>query len=126
MLKVHAQKLGDVTILRVRGRIVAGETAALRNAVLSSPTTSLLVIDLARVSRIDASGLGLMLKLREEVQSKGIEFRIMNVTKLVGQVLEITRLNTVFEVTSDREVLALAAPVGPEEVLETVSTNLET
>lgn len=123
MLKVHAQKLGDVTILRVQGQIVTGELTGLWKVALFQPKTSVLVIDLARVSRIDAGGLGMLLKLREHAQSKGIEFRIMNVTKLVQQVLKITRLNTVFEMTSEKEVHALAAPVRADEVLETSQAN---
>jgi anti-sigma B factor antagonist len=115
MLKVHAQKLGAVVILRVQGQIVIGELTTLSKTVSSQSEASVLVLDLARVSRIDAAGLGMMLELREQTQSKGIEFRIMNVTKLVQQVLEITRLNTVFEVTSERDVQSLATPVQTDE-----------
>jgi len=57
------------------------------------------VLDLAQVNTIDASGLGVLLKLREQTQAKGIEFKLRNVTSLVGRVLEITRLNTVFAVS---------------------------
>jgi anti-anti-sigma regulatory factor len=60
-----------------------------------------------------------MLELREQAQSKGIEFKIMNVTKLVQQVLEITRLNTVFEVTSEKDLQSLSTTVQVDEVIET-------
>ncbi len=106
MLKVHAKNLGTVAILCLQGQIVTGEAAALRNAVHSQSRISALILDLARVSTIDAGGLGVMLELREQTQSKGIDFKLMNVTKLVSWVLEITRLNTVFEVTSEAEVLS--------------------
>ncbi|HZE68308.1 MAG TPA: STAS domain-containing protein [Pyrinomonadaceae bacterium] len=118
MLKVHAKNLGSVAILCVQGRIVRGETAALRNAVHSQSRISALILDLARVSTIDAGGLGVMLELREQTQSKGIDFKLMNVTKLVSRVLEITRLNTVFEVTSGAEVLAAFSPARPVSVLD--------
>ena len=101
MLKVQTQKLGDVTILRLRGRIVIGETAPLRNAVLAQANASAMVLDLARVNGIDARGLGVLLELREWTQSRGIEFRLTNVTKMVQQVLKITRLDSVFD-TSKR------------------------
>jgi len=74
--------------------------------VHSQSRISALILDLARVSTIDAGGLGVMLELREQTQAKGIDFKLMNVTKLVSWVLEITRLNTVFEVTSEAEVLS--------------------
>lgn len=100
MLKVQTQKLGDVTILRLGGRIEIGETIPLRNAVLSQSNATAVVLDLARVSGIDARGLGVLLELREWTQSKGIEFRLINVTKLLQQVLKITRLDSVFDISA--------------------------
>ena len=64
MLKVHIRRLGDVTVLCLQGQIVTGETSTLRDAVLSQSEASVVVLDLARVSRIDAGGLGLLLELR--------------------------------------------------------------
>ena len=95
-----------------------GETDTLSNAVGFQGNASAVVLDLARVSRIDARGLGVLLRLREQTQSKGIEFRIMNVTKLVQHVLEITKLNTVFEITSERDLAALATTARDEEVVK--------
>jgi len=118
MLKIHAKKSGEVTILCLQGRIVAGEATALRDAVLSRSDTSILVLDLARVTGIDAGGLGLMLELREQTQAKGIKFRLRNVTKLVQQVFEITRLNSVFEIYSEGEGLSEASRAQPATVLE--------
>ncbi len=115
MLKIHAKNLGTVAILCLQGRVVRGETAALRNAVHSQPEVSAVVLDLARVSTIDAGGLGVMLELREQIQSKGIEFRLINVTRLVGGILEITRLDSVFKVTSGADILSavsLGRPVA--------------
>jgi anti-sigma B factor antagonist len=98
MLKVHTRNLGNVAVVCLQGRIVNGETASLRDAVDSQLNASAVVLDLARVSTIDASGLGLMLSLRNQAESKGIGLKLMNVSKFVKQVFEITRLDTVFEV----------------------------
>jgi anti-anti-sigma factor len=107
MLKVQARNLGNIAFLFVQGQIVNGETDVLRRAVrLQSdvqPDVCTVILDLAQVSTVDAGGLGAMLELREQVQAKGIGFKLMNVSKLVGKVLEITRLNSVFEVTSGVE-----------------------
>ncbi len=82
-----------------------GETETLRKAVTAEiDDARVVVLDLARVSRIDARGLGVLLELRELTQSKGLELRLMNVTALVQQVLEIAHLNAVFEVTSERDL----------------------
>jgi anti-sigma B factor antagonist len=102
MLKARIEKLGRVAILRLRGSIVVGpELETFRKTVMSQLDVSAVLVDLARVSRIDAGGLGVLLQLREHFESSGVEFRLIKVTKLVRQVLEITRLDTVFEISSE-------------------------
>ncbi len=103
MLKVHAKNLGNVVILCLQGRIVRGDTAVLRDAVHSVSDVSGVILDLARVTTVDARGLGVMLELRQEAESKGIRFELMNITKLVGRVLEVSRLDSVFQMTSGVE-----------------------
>ena len=105
MLKIHAKNLGTVAILCLQGRIVRTETPALCNAVHSQSGVSSVVLDLGRVSTVDAGGLGAMLDLREQTQSRGIDFKLMNVPELINMVLEITCLNSVFGVTTEAEVL---------------------
>jgi anti-sigma B factor antagonist len=108
MLKITVQKLGDTSVLRCHGRIVAGDAGSiLRNAVLSQRQTTMLVIDLARVERIDAAGLGVLLGLRESARSRAITFKLMNATKRVEEILELTRLQRVFEFCSVRELFCL-------------------
>ena len=105
MLKLHTRTLGNVAVVCVQGRIVNGETAPLREAVESQTRVSMLLLDLSGVSTIDASGLGLMLDLRRQTQSRGIRFKLMNVTGAVGRVLEVTRLDSVFEIVSPVELM---------------------
>lgn len=118
MLKVHAKKLGTVAILCLQGRIVRGETAALRNAVQAQSSVGTVILDLTRVTAIDAGGLGVMLQLREQAQEKGIDLKLMNVTKLVNRQLEITRLNSVFQVTSGAEVLSTVSRDRPASLVQ--------
>jgi anti-sigma B factor antagonist len=103
MLKVQTKSLGTVAVLCLQGQIVNGETETLRNAVNSLPEVSAVVLDLARVTTVDAGGLGVMLELRQHAESKGIRFELMNVTKWVSRVLEVTRLDSVFQITSGVE-----------------------
>ena len=105
MLKVHTRKLDNVAIICLRGRIVNGETAALREVVASQSHVKTVILDLARVTTIDASGLGLMLQLRKQTEARGIGFKLMNVSQFVRQVFEITRLDTVLEVVPRAEPL---------------------
>jgi len=100
MLKIHARKLGTVAVLRLQGRIVNGETEILRNAVRSALEGTAIVLDFARVTAVDASGLGVMLELREQLQSRGIRLELVNVTRWVRRLLEVTRLDSVFQITT--------------------------
>jgi anti-sigma B factor antagonist len=99
MLKVHAKKLGTVAVLSLQGQIVTGETETLRSAVQSLSGINSVKLDLANVATIDAGGLGAMLELREQAESKSIRFELMNVNKRLGRVFQITRLDTVFHMT---------------------------
>src|SRR6267142_3287247 len=103
MLNVHSKKLDTIAVLSLQGQIVTGQTEILRYAVQSLSDVSAIKLDLARVTTIDAGGLGVMLALREQVQSKGIAFELMNVNKHVSLVLKLTRLDSVFRITSGVE-----------------------
>jgi anti-anti-sigma factor len=118
MLKVHARNLGNVAILCLQGRIVNGETAPLRNAVDSQSKVSAVVLDLARVSTVDAGGLGVMLELRAQTESRGVGFKLINVTRFVRNVLEITHLDSVFEVTPAAESLPVMSRASRAPVME--------
>jgi anti-sigma B factor antagonist len=108
MLKITVQKLGGTSVLRCHGRIVAGDAGSiLRKTVLSQRHTRMLVLDLARVDRIDAAGLGVLLGLRESARSRAITFKLMNATKRVEEILELTHLQRVFEFCSVRELFCL-------------------
>ena len=100
MLKLHAKNLETVTILCLRGQIVTGETEILHRVVQSLSEPRTVILDLARVSKIDAHGLGVMLQLREQLQAKGIRFELMNISKPLSTILEMTHLDSVFEITS--------------------------
>ena len=103
MLKVHAKNLGTVTVLCLQGQIVIGDTETLRNVVQSLSETSAVILDLARVTTVDAHGLGVMLELRERMLEKGSRFELMNVSDPMSRVLEITHLDSVFQITSGVE-----------------------
>jgi|SRR5262245_12501629 len=103
MLSVRTQRLGAVAVLCLQGRLVNGETDELSKAVRSQSNVSVVVLDFAQVDLIDAKGLGVLLELRQLSQSRGIELRLINVNRLVQQVLELTRLDSVLTVSPQTE-----------------------
>jgi anti-anti-sigma factor len=107
MLKVHAKKLNAVEILSLEGQIINGDTESLSSAVQLSPAGDI-ILDLSNVTVIDAHGLGVLLQLREQSLASGTHFKLMNMSERLSRVFEITRLNTVFEINSGRELLMAA------------------
>jgi anti-anti-sigma factor len=110
VLKVRAEKLGTVTIFHFEGRIVNGiATSALREAVFDHLHSNTVILNLAHVDLIDAGGLGALLELRAWTQSKGIAFKLTNVTRLVHHVFEITCLDSGFEITPQEIAIVVGA-----------------
>ncbi|HEX7330195.1 MAG TPA: STAS domain-containing protein [Pyrinomonadaceae bacterium] len=100
MLKVHARKLNDVTVFCLEGQIINGDTEILRSAVQSTSGASDIILNLANVRVVDAHGLGVLLELREQMLAKGAHFELINVSRTLYRIFEITRLNTVFDIRS--------------------------
>ena len=103
MLRVHTRNLGDAAVLCLQGRLISGETRTLREAVRAQANARTIVLDLGRVTAIDAYGLGLMLELRRLSDSHGIRFKLMNVNTFTSRVFEVTRLESVFEIIPKAE-----------------------
>jgi len=106
MLKIQSKKLDTVAVLSLQGQVVNGETELLRDAVESLASVSAVKLDLARVTIVDAGGLGVMLALREQAEANGVRFELMNLTQQIGKVFEITRLDSVFRITPTVEYSA--------------------
>lgn len=103
MLKINTRNLGDAAVLCLQGRLISGETRALRDAVNAQANVKSVVLDLGRVTAIDARGLGVMLELRRQAALNGIRLKLMNVNHFTSRVLEVTRLDSVFEIIPKTE-----------------------
>ena len=100
MLKVHAKKSDAVAVLNLEGQIINGDTEILRTAVQAVSEASDIVLNLSKVTIVDAHGLGVLLELREQALARGVHFELINVSKRLYRIFEITRLNTVFDISS--------------------------
>ena len=98
MLKVNTKKLGAVKVLSLEGQIINGDTETLRSTVQSLSGNSDIILELSNVTIVDAHGLGVLLQLREQALARGVRFELMNVGQSLNRILEITRLNTVFDI----------------------------
>ena len=101
MLKVHAKKSDAVAVLSLEGQIINGDTESLRSAVQSASGASDIILNLSKATIVDAHGLGVLLELREQALARGAHFELINVSKRLYRIFEITRLNTVFDISSN-------------------------
>ena len=99
-LKLTTRNQNGITIILCNGRIVFGdESAQLREQVKSALTQSKkIILNLGGVSYIDSGGLGMLVALYTSARSSGGDIKLANLTQRVGDILQITKLSTVFEV----------------------------
>ncbi len=103
-VKLTTRQVGDVTVVDAVGRITLGEGAStFRDTVrdLASNGHKKLLLNLAEVSYIDSSGIGEMVSGFTTVTNQGGQVKLLNLTKRVKDLLQITKLYTVFEVFDD-------------------------
>ena len=103
------RQLGGVTIVDISGRIELGEeSAALRDLVrdLLSKGQKQILFNLGDVNYIDSSGLGHLVSAFTSVRNHGGELKLLNLSKNVHNVMQMTRLYTVFDIM-DNEAVAV-------------------
>ena len=110
-MKVTSRQVDGVTILDLSGRITLGEgSVQLRDAIrdLLAKGSKLILLNLADVNYIDSSGIGELVAAYTTVRNQGGELKLLNLTKKVHDLLQITKLYTVFDVKDD-EASAIAS-----------------
>ena len=110
-MKANYRQVGDVTIVDLNGRIVLGEgSTVLRETVqdLVSKGQNKILLNMGDVSYIDSSGIGELVSAFTTVRNKGGELKLLKLTKKVHDLLQITKLYTVFDIKDD-EAAAIQA-----------------
>ncbi len=103
-VKLTTRQVGDVTVIDASGRITLGEgSSAFRDMIrdLASAGHKKLLLNLGEVSYIDSSGIGEMVSGFTTVTNHGGMLKLLNLNKRVKDLLQITKLYTVFEVHDD-------------------------
>jgi len=110
-LRGTCREVGDVAIVDFSGRITLGEgSATLRTTVRELVTAGhrKILLNLGDVDYIDSSGIGELVGAYTTVRGASGELKLMQLTKRVRDLIQITRLFTVFDVQSD-ESAAISA-----------------
>jgi anti-sigma B factor antagonist len=103
-MKVSTRQVDGVTILDLSGRITLGEgSVQLRDAVrdLLAKGQKQILLNLGDVNYIDSSGIGELVSAYTTARNQGGELKLLNLTKKVHDLLQITKLYTVFDVKDD-------------------------
>ena len=109
-MEISTRKVDGVMVVDISGRIVLGEGGSLRatiNAVLFGGEKKLLM-NLAEVDYIDSTGLGELINTHTTVLKHGGQIQFVKLTNKVRDLLQITKLYTVFDVKDD-ETTALGS-----------------
>jgi anti-sigma B factor antagonist len=101
------RQVDGVTIVDVTGRIVLGEeSAALRDLIrdLLNKGHKKILLNLREVNYIDSSGLGNLVSAFTSVRKQGGELKLLDLTNKVHDVMQLTKLYTVFDIMDDEAV----------------------
>jgi anti-sigma B factor antagonist len=110
-MKASSRQVDGVTIVDLSGRITLGEgSVVLRDTVkeLSAQGKKKILLNLGNVTYIDSSGIGELVSAFTSVRNAGGDLKLLNLTKKVHDLLQITKLYTVFDIKDD-EASAVSA-----------------
>ncbi|MFY9742832.1 MAG: STAS domain-containing protein [Candidatus Sulfotelmatobacter sp.] len=103
-LHITTREASHVTILDVNGRITLGdETERLRDTIrkLIADGKKKIILNLAQVDFIDSSGVGELVSSFTAVRNAGGDLKLLKLTKKVHDILNVTKLYTVFDIKDD-------------------------
>ena len=110
-LKATSRQVDGITILDMSGRVTLGEgSVVLRDTIrdILGKGNKKILLNLGDVTYIDSSGIGELVSAFTAVRKEGGELKLLNLTKKVHDLLQITKLYTVFDVKDD-EAAAISA-----------------
>ena len=103
-MKISTRQVDGVTVVDCSGRITLGEgSITLRETVsgLLAKGQKKILLNLGDVNYIDSSGIGELVSAFTTVRKQGGDLKLLNLTKKVHDLLQITKLYTVFDVKDD-------------------------
>lgn len=103
-MKTSSRQIDGVTVLDLSGRITLGEgSVILRDTIrdLIGRGERKILLNLGDVTYIDSSGIGELVSAFTTVRNQGGELKLLNLTKKVHDLLQITKLYTVFDIKDD-------------------------
>jgi anti-sigma B factor antagonist len=103
-MKASNRQVDGITVVDMSGRITLGEgSVVLRDTIrdLIGKGQKKILLNLGDVTYIDSSGIGELVSAFTAVRREGGELKLLNLTKKVHDLLQITKLYTVFDIKDD-------------------------
>jgi anti-sigma B factor antagonist len=103
-MTTSTRQVGDVTILNIKGRIIFGNAGATLHDVITdllSKGHKQILCNLAAVEYIDSMGMGCLVGAFTSVRKQGGELKLLKLSDKVADVMQITKLYTVFDIEND-------------------------
>jgi len=101
--------LGDIALIYCRGRIVAGETDALRDVLLRAiQSTGKVVLHLASVTHMDSTGLGLLAYLCAAARRRSGDLKLVAPSSQLKKILAVTMVGQIFDIYPTEEAASSA------------------
>jgi anti-sigma B factor antagonist len=105
VLTLEIERDGDTAVVKCYGRLVAGATDELYQAVKHLlPQTKVVVVDLAELTYVDSTGLGTLVGLNASARRQKCEFKLLHLGKQLRNVLKLTNLLSVFAQAEDHGI----------------------
>ena len=94
-----------VVVIDVDGQLIVGNRQELKQKVLDALESGQrkCLIDFARTGYIDSSGLGVLVSLSKKIREQGGELRLANLNDDLQTLFELTKLDTLFQISDTRE-----------------------
>ncbi|MBI4459437.1 MAG: STAS domain-containing protein [Acidobacteria bacterium] len=112
-IKATSRQVDGVTVVDISGRIILGEpTSTLREMLrdMAARGQKRILLNLGDVTYIDSSGLGTLVSGYTTLASQQGQLKLLNLTKRVHDLLQLTKLLTVFEVFDDEATAVRSFP----------------
>lgn len=109
LFRIQPEYIAGATILRCHGPLVHGEPSTMLLHAGEKHSTRQLIIDLTGVDDVDASGLGALVGLQKWARAAGVRIRLLNPSKYLRELLQLTKLERVFDIECAEQRAAAGA-----------------
>ena len=104
-LSLDCRHCGNVYVVRCIGRIVTGEESSVLEAAIKRGLldTNRMVVNVAEVSRVDSTGIGLLVRFVSHIRNRGGDLRLASPQPFLSNLLQLTKLTTIMRVCDTEE-----------------------